>query len=96
MLMVDTLQLSLDIWNADTGKSMLDLAQESKIWGIHLDRTSGTWRSRTLKNYLSVKTLPNNPRINKVIQTAKYILENCPTHQNTQELQLKLDELMTK
>lgn len=75
--LVATLRMSLEIWVTETGKTELDLAQKSNIWGTHLDNKTGTYRSRGLQKYLSEVSLPAYPRWRKVIQTAQFVIRHC-------------------
>ena len=93
-MLVETMLLSLEIWEAQTEETVIDFAQKSKIWGSHLDRNSGTWRTRTLDQYLSVDTLPSKPRWRKVVQSAEFVLRECPADSDLSTgLQSQLDSL---
>ncbi len=75
-LLVDIMNLSLKTWETKTGKNKVALAEESKIWKAYLD--GSTWKTRTLDKYLSLKSLPQNPRWREVLRTANYVLACCP------------------
>lgn len=76
--LVETLRLSLTCWENETGKSIIELAQDSQQWGSFFDQSTGAWRSRSLNSYQSIMTLPANPRWRKVVRTANFVLEHCP------------------
>lgn len=73
---IDVMTLSLNYWELSTQKSKIELAEESQIWHVNVE--DGTYKTRTLNRYLKEKSLPKNPRIQEVIRTAHYVLENCP------------------
>ena len=85
--LVSALRLTIDLWEKYTNKSKIELAEESNIWRIYLD--GSTAKTRTLDKYLSIKSLPKNPRWRPVIRTANYIKLNCP-------LSSKEDEQLTE
>jgi two-component system sensor histidine kinase ChiS len=62
---------AINLWETSTGKSKIDLAEESGLWKAYLDR--GTYKTRTLDKYLSIKTLPKKPRWREVVKTAYYV-----------------------
>lgn len=63
---------SLQLWRKATGKSKFDLAEESGIWRVSLDRSS--LQARTLDKYLLLDTLPERPRWRDVISTGEFVL----------------------
>jgi DNA-binding response OmpR family regulator len=75
-LLVDTIKLSLLYWELTTGKSKLDLAEESGIWSVYMDRF-GSRSTKTLDRYMKIQTLPQKPRTLQVIRTADYVLKVC-------------------
>lgn len=87
-LLVEVLTLSLRYWKQTAKKSKIELAEESKIWNASID-SGGTYRTRTLDRYLRIQTLPPNPRSADVLDTAYFVLSNCPPHP---EMKLKLEE----
>lgn len=89
LLLVNTLRLSLSLWEQYTGKSKIELAEESKIWRVYID--GSTFKTRTFDKYLSVKTLPNKPRWRSVIRTASYIKLQCAI---TESERSELDHLV--
>jgi hypothetical protein len=74
--LVDTITLALDIWQRARGKGKIELAEESGLWRVYMDRSS--LQTRTLDKYLLVETLPRNPRWRDVVRTAEYVLRHCP------------------
>jgi len=93
--LVELHQLSLNCWEEYSGKSKLDLVQESRHWSANLDRRTGTWRMRVFDQYLSLATLPRNPRWRSVVQTANYVLERCPAEfRKRNELKDKIDNFI--
>jgi YesN/AraC family two-component response regulator len=94
--LVATLQMSLEIWETETGKTELDLAQKSNIWGTHLDNKTGTYRSRGLQKYLSEVSLPAYPRWRKVIQTAQFVIRHCPENSASHKKLLEQLDLLTR
>ena len=76
--LVETLRISLSCWEQETGKSPIELAQESQQWGSYFDKSTDTWHSRTLSKYQSVDTLPNHPRWRKVVNTTSFVIKHCP------------------
>jgi two-component system sensor histidine kinase ChiS len=59
----------------NSGKSKVDLAENSGLWTVYLD--GSTAKTRTLDKYLSLQTLPKNPRWETVARTVNYVLEEC-------------------
>lgn len=74
--LVDTMSLTLDCWQKAKGKGKIELAEESGVWRVYMDRSS--LQTRTLDKYLLVETLPRNPRWRDVVRTAEYVLRHCP------------------
>lgn len=73
---VDVMCCALECWEACTGKTKLDLAEESKIWHINIE--DGCYRrTRTMDRYFSIRTLPKKPRLREVKRTAVFVLEQA-------------------
>jgi len=70
---VTVMRSSLTCWEHDLGKSKLDLAEDSRIWPVYLDKSTPT--TRTLDKYLHIDSCPKNPRIQRVIDTAEFVLK---------------------
>jgi CRP/FNR family transcriptional regulator, cyclic AMP receptor protein len=76
-LLVEITSLALRYWMQTTSKSKIDLAEESGVWTANIDQY-GTYSTRTFDRYLNINKLPNNPRWQNVLQTAYFVLQNCP------------------
>jgi predicted ATPase/signal transduction histidine kinase/CheY-like chemotaxis protein len=77
LLLVDILTQSLTYWTQTTSRSKLELAEASGLWTATLD-SRGSYSTRTLDKYLNIKSLPKKPRWRNVIQTACFVVNNCP------------------
>lgn len=66
---------ALACWEHDLGKSKLDLAEESRIWPVYIDKSTPT--TRTLDKYLNLDSCPRNPRTQRVIDTAEFVLRQA-------------------
>lgn len=82
--LVEIMQLSLSIWEEEMELSKIQLADQSRLWRVSLD--NGTAKTRTLDKYLSLETIPKNPRWKNVIQTANFVIRQCPSHPMTNNL----------
>lgn len=74
--LVEVMTIALRCWKEATGKSKIDLAEESRIWTASVD-SGGTYRTRTLDRYLKVGSLPPNPRSGDVMDTAYFVMSHC-------------------
>lgn len=83
----------LACWEYDLGRSKLDLADESGIWPVYMDKSTPT--TRTLDKYLHVDTCPKNPRCQRVVDTAEFVLRQSGSQQTSykQKLAESLDAL---
>lgn len=70
---VNLMLCALACWEHDLDKSKLDLAEESRIWPVYIDKSTPT--TRTLDKYLNIETCPKNPRNQRVIDTAEFVLK---------------------
>jgi len=70
---------ALACWERDLSRSKLDLAEESKIWPVYIDKSTPT--TRTLDKYLNIESCPKNPRCQRVIDTAEFVLKQSGDHQ---------------
>jgi len=88
---VRVMQSALACWEHDLGKSKLDLAEESGIWHVYIDKSTPT--TRTLDKYLHIDSCPNNPRSQRVTDTAEFVLKSTRSKRSThrQKLQDELD-----
>ncbi len=71
-MLVQLMTLSLLHWEETTGTTKIELAEQSGIWKVHLDK--GYFRLRTFDRYLSVPSVPKKPRWKDVTRTARYVL----------------------
>lgn len=68
---VNVMSLALTCWEHDLGKTKLELAEESKVWPVYIDKSTPT--TRTLDKYLKLDSCPKNPRSQRVIDTAEFV-----------------------
>ena len=73
---VSVMNLALACWEHELGKSKLDLAEESGIWPVYIDKSTPT--TRTLDKYLNLDLCPMNPRSKRVVDTAEFVLRHVP------------------
>lgn len=73
---VEVMNLALDCWIEEIGKTKIELAKESRLWKVYAN-PDGWERTQTLDKYLELSTLPNNPRWKKIMATADFVLSNC-------------------
>ena len=91
-LLVDAMRATLVFWEAESNKNKFELAEESGLWRVYLDRS--TLQTRTLDKYLQLETLPKTPRWRTVINTIDYVLERCQQSNSArQELVIMRDKL---
>lgn len=90
---VNVMRSALVCWEHDLGKTKLDLAEESKIWPVYIDKSTPT--TRTLDKYLHTDSCPKNPRSQRVIDTAEFVLRQLDrkTTLGRKQLQKTLDAL---
>ena len=88
---VGVMNLALACWEHELGKSKLDLAEESRIWPVYIDKS--TPATRTLDKYLNLDNCPKKPRSKRVIDTAEFVLRSIPDGGGDacEELQSELD-----
>jgi len=72
----DVMNLSLRYWELASGKTKLDLAEQSGIWTVTKDYFEGG-RTRNLDRYLWISTIPKNPNLNNVLKTGDFVLAKC-------------------
>ena len=70
---VSVMNLALACWERELGRSKLDLAEQSRIWPVYIDKSTPT--TRTLDKYLNLDNCPKNPRSKRVVDTAEAIFE---------------------
>ncbi|MCW8330126.1 response regulator [Photobacterium sp. SDRW27] len=74
-LLVDVMKATLKFWEHSAQKTKFELAEESGLWRVYLDRS--TLQTRTLDKYLHLETLPKTPRWRTVLSTIDFVLERC-------------------
>lgn len=72
---VKLMNQSLACWEHDVGRSKIDLAEESGLWPVYIDKSTPT--TRTLDKYLNIELCPKNPRSQRVIDTAEFVLRKA-------------------
>ncbi|MGR5077311.1 response regulator [Photobacterium swingsii] len=91
-LLVDVMKTTLSTWEETTQKTKFDLAEESGLWRVYLDRS--TLQTRTLDKYLHVETLPKTPRWRTVLSTINFVMARCDEQSTAyQSLLVKRDKL---
>ncbi|RMG29660.1 MAG: hybrid sensor histidine kinase/response regulator [Gammaproteobacteria bacterium] len=90
-LLVEGMQLALAAWKRHTGRTKVDLAEESGIWNVYIDKS--TPMTRTLDKYLSLDRLPRRPRWRRVLQTIEFVLRHVPRESSEHErlVRMKLE-----
>lgn len=73
--MVKAMKLALAYWEESTGKGKFDLAEQSGLWRVYIDR--GTLQTRTMDKYLQIETLPKTPRWRTVMSTLDFVLQQA-------------------
>lgn len=76
---VMTMQATLACWEHELHRSKLQLAEDSHIWPVYIDKSTPT--TRTLDKYLQLDTCPNNPRSQRVIDSAEFVLRQLNNQQ---------------
>lgn len=84
---VNVMLCALACWEHDLGRSKLDLAEESRIWPVYIDKSTPT--TRTLDKYLNLDTCPQNPRTQRVIDTAEFVLRQLGRKTTTERRKLQ-------
>ena len=84
---VTVMNLALGCWTKYLHKSKIDLAEESKIWPVYMDKSTPT--TRTLDKYLNIDKCPKNPRHQRVIDTAQFVLNKSEHSGETECQELK-------
>ncbi|RKZ68278.1 MAG: hypothetical protein DRQ44_04660 [Gammaproteobacteria bacterium] len=88
---VKVMNLALACWEHELGKTKLELAEESNIWPVYMDKSTPT--TRTLDKYLNIDICPKNPRSQRAVDTAEFVLRNASNSKKVKckELQEALD-----
>lgn len=84
---VGVMVCALACWEHTLGKSKLDLAEESRIWPVYIDKSTPT--TRTLDKYLNLESCPRNPRTQRVIDTAEFVLRQLGRRTSTERRALQ-------
>ena len=69
---VNIMNMALVCWERDLGMTKLQLAEQSGIWPVYMDKSTPT--TRTLDKYLKLETCPKNPRSKRVVDTVEFVL----------------------
>jgi len=72
---VKVMSMALTCWEQDLEKTKIELAEDSKIWPVYIDKSTPT--TRTLDKYLNIDSCPKNPRSQRVIDTAEFVLREA-------------------
>ncbi|MFO8048196.1 MAG: response regulator [Desulfosudaceae bacterium] len=75
-LAVRVMNLALAYWIEASGLTKADLAEQSGIWRVYMEK-DGYVRTQTLDKYLSEVTLPRRPRWKNIFDTADFVLSTC-------------------
>ncbi|MGJ8527203.1 response regulator [Maritalea sp.] len=81
---VALMNASFALWQEIRKSNKFELAEESGVWRVHLDRSS--LQTRTLDKYFNIETLPKNPRWRDVMRTADFVLDACANSEKKSEL----------
>jgi len=73
---VTVMRLALDCWAAAGKGGKVELAEQSRIWNVYLEK-DGYCRTQTLDKYLNLETLPTRPRWRDIHATAEFVLASC-------------------
>jgi hypothetical protein len=91
--LVELLIDATTIWEKTTQTSLIEMAEQSKIWTVSID--NGTLRTRSLEKYLSLEKIPDNPRWRNVVQTGHFILSQDNLQKKDREiLEVHLEQIM--
>ena len=87
---VKIMNLALTCWEHEICKTKLELAEESKIWPVYIDKSTPT--TRTLDKYLNIEICPKNPRSQRAVDTAEFVLSKLQDSTGIKCIELQ-DEL---
>ena len=76
---VNVMHSALACWQHDLGKGKLALAEESRIWPVYMDKSTPT--TRTMDKYLHIDSCPKNPRCQRAVDTAEFVLKQLGEQQ---------------
>ncbi|MFT6262131.1 MAG: response regulator RpfG family c-di-GMP phosphodiesterase, partial [Bermanella sp.] len=91
---VNLVRNSIELWKKSSGKSKVDLAENSGLWTVYLD--GSTAKTRTLDKYLTLQTLPKKPRWETVARTVNYVLEECELNEQDKVALIKQLDLFNR
>ena len=74
-LLVKLCVLAVQYWQESTLKSKVELATQSELWTVTLDRS--TPQTRNLDRYMSFQSIPKHPNTEAVLRTAYFVLDTC-------------------
>jgi PAS domain S-box-containing protein len=88
---VKVMNLALECWQNELRKDKIDLAEESGIWPVYIDKSTPT--TRTLDKYLNIDSCPKNPRSQRALDTAQFVLRQLEStgSEKCKELEGALD-----
>lgn len=81
---VQAMNLALSYWQDATGMTKVDLAEQSGIWKVYMDK-NGFQRTQTLDKYLDSEKFPKNPRWNQIFKTIDFVLLSCKTQTSSRK-----------
>jgi len=91
---VQLIRSSIALWQKYSNKTKVDLAEQSGLWRVYVD--GSTAKTRTLDKYLSLQSLPKNPRWETVTRTASYVFEECDLDEKDKKSLSQQMELFNK
>jgi len=91
--LVDLLSLTIKMWEQQTGRSKIELAEDSGLWRVYLDK--GTYRTRTLDKYLSLRDLPKHPKWRNVLNTVQFALKQSLEDETSKQVVTLFSKLQT-
>lgn len=71
-LIVHVMKDAVKCWEDETGKGIIELAEDSGLWAVNIDE--GRLRVRSMERYFEVARLPKKPRWRNVIKTGHFVL----------------------
>lgn len=88
VLAVRVMNLAVDCWMACTRTGKAELARQSGLWNVYLEK-DGYCRTQTLDKYLSESSLPPRPRWRKIHATAEFVLTACDNENSSARSELE-------
>ena len=89
LLLVKLLECTVSLWQAQTGTSRAELAEESRLWTVTLDGSAR--KTRTLDRYLNPDTLPKRPRWGVVVRTARFVFDHLESETDRDTLRRRIE-----